>query len=361
MNPDLPRADPRRASASSEPRQQRHRGLKFLTLGDVGSRQAVLSAILASILAVFCPTALIGSASAQPSSTDITPPGNPKAGAAAAPSSRSVAGRWESWDPERNSVPGALAPPRCESFQPPLPQTICAMLIETVNQRSPSSIQILQSGDRVTVEMRSLKHPDPSGPQPAATGSITGERVQLFEGSIRADGYLVLNVTSRSGFVFGSDKIATKLLLKLSGDGQYLNGFMSWLYGPTDSLAYQPGHGRVLPYDSGTLQWRRAPEGPRLQLLALTARGPLTVSRFFLGMPTQVEAVYDEPQAEKEKELKLEWSGRRETIKLTRDENDWARFLSQIILPGDPPPPPAAPSQPPSASGKAKDRPGSTP
>ena len=53
-----------------------------------------------------------------------------------------------------------------------------------------------------------------------------------------------------------------------------------------------------------------------------------------------------EPQAEDEKDIKLEWSGRRQTIKLKRDANDWARFLSEIILSGDPPPPAAATAKP---------------
>lgn len=66
-------------------------------------------------------------------------------------SSSNVSGRWKDIHSTSKGTPAGW---NCDSTAPmdvPTPETLCAMWVDTQTQAYPASIQILQVGDRVTI------------------------------------------------------------------------------------------------------------------------------------------------------------------------------------------------------------------
>jgi hypothetical protein len=79
----------------------------------------------------------------------------------------------------------------------------------------------------------------------------------------------------------------------------------------------------------------RAPK-VNIQLLAQTVVGPVHVDYFFYGVPTVVEAIFDQPLADATVPVVLTVEGSEIKLRAKRDATDYRRFVTDTILPGEP-------------------------
>lgn len=86
-------------------------------------------------------------------------------------------------------------------------------------------------------------------------------------------------------------------------------------------------------YQTGPELWWREPAKVTFQLLAQTVEGPVKVARLFYDVPTVIEAVFEEPQLDKEQELTLSLGGKELTLTAKRDPYDYRRFVTGVIVP----------------------------
>lgn len=82
--------------------------------------------------------------------------------------------------------------------------------------------------------------------------------------------------------------------------------------------------------------WVRGMPSATIQLLAETVVGPIKVSRFFYGVPTRIEAVFEDPQADETKELIVTVDGHEMKVTANRDRRDYRRFVTDPLLPANP-------------------------
>ena len=89
--------------------------------------------------------------------------------------------------------------------------------------------------------------------------------------------------------------------------------------------------GKGKPID---IKWR-APHVD-IQLLAQTVVGPVHVSYFFYGVPTVIEAVFDQPLPDATVPVVLTVNGSEIKVTAKRDTTDYRRFVTDILLPAAP-------------------------
>lgn len=91
--------------------------------------------------------------------------------------------------------------------------------------------------------------------------------------------------------------------------------------------------------------WVRGTPLSRLQLFAVGVFNLKRIDRLYLGVPTVVEAIFDEPQENDTCTVEVQVGDRNVRLPAHRDPDNWRRFLSDPFVPGDDPrpaPPPSA-------------------
>jgi hypothetical protein len=89
--------------------------------------------------------------------------------------------------------------------------------------------------------------------------------------------------------------------------------------------------GKGKPID---VKWR-APS-VEIQLLAQTVVGPVHVSRFFYGVPTVIEAVFDQPLSDTAVPVTVTVDDSELKLTAKRDATDYRRFVTDILMPAAP-------------------------
>lgn len=93
--------------------------------------------------------------------------------------------------------------------------------------------------------------------------------------------------------------------------------------------------------------WQRGTPESTLQLFAVGVFHWLHIDRFYLGVPTVVEAIFDEPQEKDTCTIDVMLGGRKLSLPAHRDPENWRRFTTDPFLPGDDPrPAPPATTKP---------------
>jgi hypothetical protein len=86
----------------------------------------------------------------------------------------------------------------------------------------------------------------------------------------------------------------------------------------------------------GNETWIRTIPPVKIRLFALTVGDLKRIDRLYGGVPTVIEAVFDDPQADTTKDLTVTVDGRDLKLTANRDPQDYRRFVTDIIVPTTP-------------------------